>query len=666
MKSLTSFESLYSEDTRLQEIDKPAPKVNEVSVRAYEKLEEGVRSALETYSNVHRGSGHFSLITTTLFEQARKIILDDLGLNQEEYLAVFCSPYGSELLKKQLHFKDYEMISSRDIGLPLGLRALAIRKSALPKGVPFQTGGSVAKMVSPNFVIWADVPQKFEAGTPCIINVIAFALAIIVKHQYGTDCFRPPSGAVLSVSEILYQDELSQCTGLQLLAELEKMLVGRNLCVPTREGEDPYINFDNAASTPTFFPIWHVVEKIWRQSGKVHAETVRMVRKIIADFLVASPETYEIIFTCNTTEAINMAARFIHYQYKDDSEVVILNTILEHNSNELPWRYIPGTSLIRLSVNKDGFVNPDELEHILNQYNREGLHGKKRIRVVAVSGASNVLGTFNNIRTISEIAHKYGARILVDGAQLVAHRSVNINKWGIDYFAFSGHKAYAPFGSGALLVKKELVCIDPPELQKIRDSGEENIIGIAALGKAFTLLQRIGMDKIEEKERILVRRLLKGLSGIQGIEVYGIQDPDSGNFIHKGGIVSFSIKNVPHKVVARELAERGGIGIRYGCFCAHLLIKHLLKLPPALQVVQNIVLTLVPGVSNLIPGVVRVSFGIENEIIDIERFMVVLEEIIRKPDSNRRNAPDSHLQANFRVQNEKFCETRIRKVFSQA
>jgi hypothetical protein len=91
-----------------------------------------------------------------------------------------------------------------------------------------------------------------------------------------------------------------------------------------------------------------------------------------------------------------------------------------------------------------------------------------------------------------------------------------------------------------------------------------------------------------------------------------------------------------------------------------------LKLPPALQVVQNIVLTLVPGVSNLIPGVVRVSFGIENEIIDIERFMVVLEEIIRKPDSNRRNAPDSHLQANFRVQNEKFCETRIRKVFSQA
>jgi selenocysteine lyase/cysteine desulfurase len=173
------------------------------------------------------------------------------------------------------------------------------------------------------------------------------------------------------------------------------------------------------------------------------------------------------------------------------------------------------------------------------------------------------------------------------------------------------------------------------------------------------------MDIIEEKERILVRRLLKGLSGIKGIEVFGIKDPDSEHFIQKGGIVSFSLKKVPHSVAARELAERGGIGIRYGCFCTHLLIKHLLKLTPALQAVQNVVLTLVPGVSNLIPGLVRVGFGLENEIIDIERFIVVLEEIMGKPDSGRRNARDSHLQANVGAQNEELCETRIQKVFSQ-
>ncbi len=665
MKSFTTVANGNFEDIRLKEIDKPAPTGNEVSVRAFNKLEECVKMALETYSNVHRGTGHYSIITTALYERARDIILNYLGLEKDAYLVVFCSAYASELLKKQLHFKNYKMISSGDIGLPLGLRVLAIRKSALPKGVPFQTGGSVAKMVSPNFVIWADVPQKLEAGTPCIINAIAFAIAIIVKNQYGTDCFSQYKGTMVSAKEILFQDEFSGYTGLKLQAELEKMLVGRDLRVPTREGEIPYINFDNAASTPTFLPVWHAVKKIWRQPHKVHTEIVREVRKIMADFTGAGPENYEIIFTCNATEAINMAARFIQNQYKDDSEFVILNTLLEHNSNELPWRYIRGASLIRLSVDKDGFVNPDELELLLKKYNQEGIYGKKRIRIVAVSGASNVLGTFNDIPTISMIAHKYGARILVDGAQLVAHRTVKIDQWGIDYFAFSGHKVYAPFGSGALLVRKELVCLEHTELQKIRSSGEENIIGIAALGKAITLLQRVGMDIIEEKEKILVRRLLKGLSGMKGLEIYGIQDPDSGSFINKGGIVSFGLKKVPHNVIARELAEQGGIGIRYGCFCTHLLIKHLLKLPPALQLVQNVVLTLVPRLSNLVPGLVRVSFGIENEVIDVERFIVVLEKIIREPNALTRNVQDSHLQTHIREQIERFCETRIQNVYSQ-
>jgi selenocysteine lyase/cysteine desulfurase len=309
-------------------------------------------------------------------------------------------------------------------------------------------------------------------------------------------------------------------------------------------------------------------------------------------------------------------------------------------------------------------VNLDELDQILKKYNLENAYGKKRIRIVAISGASNVLGTFNEIQAISEIVHKYGARILVDGAQLVAHRAVHIDQWGIDYFAFSGHKVYAPFGSGALLVRKELVCLDPAELQKINVSGEDNSRGIAALGKAITLLQRAGMDIIEEKERILVRMLLKGLSGIKGLEVYGMKDPDEGNFLQKGAIVSFSLKKVPHNLVARELAERGGIGIRFGCFCTHLLIKHLLKLPPALQVVQNLILTLVPRVSNLIPGLVRVSIGIENETIDIERFIMVLEEIIHEPNSKTRNSMVSSLQPETRKLMEEFCETRIQKVYA--
>jgi selenocysteine lyase/cysteine desulfurase len=664
MKNFTTIEYGNSEVIQLKEIDKPAPIVNEVYVRAFEKLEEGVRSALETYSNVHRGTGHYSMISTALFERAREIILEYLGLDKKKYLLVFCSAYGSEILKTQLHFKNYETVSSRDIGLPLGLRALAIKKSALPKGIPFQTGGSVAKMVSPNFVIWADAPQKFEAGTPCIINAIAFAIGLTLKHHHGADCFKPQDDVILTAKEILHHDELSGYSGSQLLTELGKLLFGRDLRVPTREGDKSYINLDNAASTPTFYPIWNVVEKTWRQSDKVHGDIIREVRRILTGFLGASRENYEILFTCNATEAINIAARFVQDEYRDGSEFVILNTLLEHNSNELPWRCISGASLIRLSIDKEGFVDPYELEFILKKYNQEGIYGKKRIRIVAISGASNVLGTYNDIQAISRIAHKYNARILVDGAQLVAHRTVKMDDWGIDYLALSGHKVYAPFGSGALLVRKEHVHIGHAEIERIKTSGEENIIGIAALGKAIILLQRIGLDVIEDKERILVTRTLKGLSGVPEIEVYGIADTNSERLHLKGGIVSFRLKKVQHHLAAKELAERGGIGVRYGCFCTHLLIKHLLKLPPALAVVQNIILILVPRLANIIPGLVRVSFGIENEVSEVDRFIEVLEKIVRAPRSITRNDPAYHLQTHVREHMEEFCETRIQKIYS--
>ena len=664
MKSFTNIEYGNSEDIQLKEIDKPVPTGNEVSVRAFEKLEEGVRLALETYSNVHRGTGHYSIITTALFERARGILLELLGLDKKKYLVVFCSAYGSEIIKKQLHYRNYQIVSSRDIGLPLGLRALAIIKSALPKGIPFQTGGSVAKMVSPNVVIWADAPQKFEAGTPCIINAIAFALGLTLKQRYGTDCFKLQEDAILTAREILYHDELTGYSGSILLAELGKLLLGRDLHVPTGEGERPYINFDNAASTPAFYPVWKVVEKTWRQSDKVHGDIIREVRQILTSFLGASPDNYETIFTCNATEAINIAARFVQDEYRYDSQFVILNSLLEHNSNELPWRYISGASLIRLSIDKEGFVDPVELELILKKYNQEGIYGKKRIRIVAISGASNVLGTYNDIKVISRIAHKYNARLLVDGAQLVAHRTVKMDDWGIDYLAFSGHKMYAPFGSGALLVRKECIHFGHAEVERIKTSGEENVIGIAALGKAITLLQRIGLDVIEEKERMLLTRLLKGLSGVPGIEVYGIADTDSERLHLKGSIVSFRLKKVPHHLAARELAEQGGIGVRYGCFCTHLLIKHLLNLPPSLAVVQNIALILVPRLAQIVPGLVRVSLGIENEAGEVDRFIGVLNKIVRSPHSIIRNGPTFHSHTNVREHIEEFCETHIQKIYS--
>lgn len=661
-----------SASLQLKEVEKSIPKNNETHIPAFKELERGVRKALETYSNVHRGTGHYSLITTKLFEHARDIILNYLGLDKTEYIAIFCTPHLFEKFKEQLNPVNYRMISSQEIGLPIGLRALAVKKNALPKGIPFRTGGSVVKIVSQNSVIWADAPQKFEAGTPCIINAIAFAIALRIKQERGTDCFMPHDDAIFSVTEIFHKDELLGFSGSQLLAEIRKQLIGHDLNVPTAEGDKPFINLDNAASTPTFFPIWNVVSKVWCQSVTVHADIIREVKKIIAVFLGARIEKYDIIFTCNTTEALNVAAHFIENEFSNDDGLVILNTLLEHNSNELPWRYISKASLIRISVDNEGFVNLDELELILRKYNREGLFGKKRIRIVAISGASNVLGTFNDIYAISNIAHKYGARLLVDAAQVVAHRSINMDEWGIDYLAFSGHKLYAPFGSGVLIVKKEHIHIDHFELEKIRSSGEENIVGIAALGKAITLLQRIGMNIIEDMEKELVHRLLKDLSGMNGIEIFGIRDPNSKKLDQKGGVVSFSMKGVPHNLAAKELAEQGGIGVRNGCFCAHLLVKHLLNINPASAFVIHVGFILLPRFTSIfLPGLIRVSFGLENDESDVDRFVKILGKISSAPlfFINRmlafnRNGTPFLSRTKVQEQMENFFETHVQKVYS--
>jgi len=433
----------------------------------------------------------------------------------------------------------------------------------------------------------------------------------------------------MTAADILYHDELEKYSGRKLLSELKETLIGRGVRVPTVDGARPHINLDNGASTPTFTPIWDAVCQTWRQPWQVQQEIVQEVKSICAEVLGAPLVAYDLIFTSNTTEAINLTAESLHNESEQGSESVVLNTLLEHNSNELTWRTVPGFSLIRLPVDAEGFLDLNELETLLRVYNQEGQYGKKRIKLVAVSGASNVLGTFNDLAEISRIAHRYGARLLVDAAQMVAHRKVEMEKCGIDYLAFSAHKMYAPFGSGVLLVRKGLLHFGPAELALIQSSGEENIGGIAALGKAFVLLQRIGLDLIQEEEQALTGRALRGLAQVPGLTVYGIKDPDSPRFAQKGGVIVFALKGLMANGVAKELAERGGIGVRYGCHCAHLLIKHLLNIHPLLELFQGLVVTLFPRVS--LPGLTRVSLGIENSEEDIDTLIHVLGKIARQP-----------------------------------
>ena len=426
--------------------------------------------------------------------------------------------------------------------------------------------------------------------------------------------------------------------------------------VPTAEGTRPFINLDNAASTPTFEPIWNAVCQTWRQPGHVQGEIVEEVRSICAGVLGAPLADYDVIFTSNTTEAINLAAESLSNEAEPGIETVVLNTFLEHNSNELPWRTIPGVSLIRLPVDDEGFLDLNELEALLRAYNQEGQHGNNRIKLVAVSGASNVLGTCNDLAEISRIVHRYGARLLVDAAQLVAHRKVDMVGCGIDYLAFSAHKVYAPFGTGALLARKGLLRFRSSELELIRASGEENVGGIAALGKALVLLQRIGLDVIQEEEQDLTARALAGLAQIPGLKVYGVKNPDSPRFAEKGGVIAFDLGNILPSRVARALAERGGIGVRYGCHCAHLLIKHMLHVPPLLQQFQGVMLTLVPRLS--LPGVVRVSLGIENSAEDVDTLIRVLDSIARQPRAG--------VESNVQQQIDDFTKAAAQRVYLTA
>lgn len=626
---------------------------------AFAELERDVHTALETYSNVHRGSGHNSLTSTHLYEQAREIVLDDLGLDKEGHTVIFCSPRRAELLQAQLGRLGCRAVSSRDTGLPLGLRAVAVARNALPAGAPFQPGGGTARLVFPNRVIWARGADKFEAGTPAIVNVIALARALQLIRQFGKDAFLAADAEQRTAADILYHDELEKFSGRELLAALRQTLIGQRIPVPTVAGAKPFINLDNGASTPTFEPIWDAVCQAWRQPEQVQREIVREVKSICAEVLGAPSADYDVVFTSNTTEAINLAAESLGSESQNGIRPVVVNTILEHNSNELPWRRLPGVALIRFPVDDEGFLDLNALEALLRAYNQEGRHGKKRIRLVALSGASNVLGVFNDLAEISRIVHRYGARLLVDAAQLVAHRKVEMAACGLDYLAFSAHKVYAPFGAGALVVRKGLLQFSSAELERIRSSGEENIGGIAALGKTLALLQRIGLDVIEQEERTLTERALRGLMQLPGLTVFGIT-PDSPRFSRKGGVIVFRLGNRMASRVARELAEQGGIGVRSGCHCAHLLIKRLLDIPPLLQQFQGVMLTLFPQMT--LPGLTRISLGIENTAGEIDTLIDVLDKIARQPAAE--DSPFASQKTDIQLRMDDFARAAAQRVYT--
>ena len=172
-------------------------------------------------------------------------------------------------------------------------------------------------------------------------------------------------------------------------------------------------------------------------------------------------------------------------------------------------------------------------------------------------------------------------------------------------------------------------------MNDIKSSGEENVIGIATMGKSILLLERIGIEVIEDYEKKLTELVLDGLYKIEDVEVFGVGSQNSGVSDKRSSIISFSLKKVPHNLAAKEIAEYGGIGIRSGCFCAHMLIQQVLKVQKIRAVGARMTSIIIPVKTGmLLPGTVRVSIGIENSETEINYFLQVVKQIASKPRSS--------------------------------
>ena len=369
-------------------------------------------------------------------------------------------------------------------------------------------------------------------------------------------------------------------------------------------------------------------------------------------------DTYNIEFTSNTTEAINIIALNFANPIEKNKGCVVFSSFSEHSSNDLPWRMVNDGELQRINFNSDGFVNIEELESGLKKYCESEGTGTKKTKIVALCGASNVLGVCNDLEEISKVVHKYDALLLVDAAQLVAHRKIDMKKTGIDLLAFSGHKIYAPFGTGVLVARKGILKYNSDEMQLIINSGEENIAGIAALGKSLDLLNRTGMEVIEKEEAKLTKKLIEGMKQIPGIKISGINETDHPKFKDKLGVVVFELKGLMANQIAKKLSSQGGIGVRYGCHCAHITVKKILNVSPGLEKFQKVMISLLPSMQ--LPGITRVSLGLENTAEEIDRFLIELRKIANKAVKNQK--PNNKVSYSSQLKNSK--SNSVNKVFA--
>lgn len=411
-------------------------------------------------------------------------------------------------------------------------------------------------------------------------------------------------------------------------------LVGDGLAVPCIDGrERPYLNLDAAASTNAMPAVAEAVHEFLPWYSSVHrgagyksrraTAAYEQARRAALSFAGRDPDGDDIAIICrNTTEAINHLA----YRLRLGPADVVVTTVVEHHANLLPWARICRRRFVE--CDPDGRFATDAVI--------EALSATPRPQLLALTAASNVSGWMPPVDQIISAAHERGVPVLIDAAQLAAHRPLPPSA---DYLAWSGHKMYAPFGAGILVGPRsafadgdpflagggavdlvdldEVAWTEPPDRE---EAGSPNVLGAVAMHAAIDEFDRIGWPVIIDHDRHLAGRLRAGLAAIDHVRLLG-PDPNAATL----PLAAFTIDGVPHALAAARLSAEYGIGVRHGCFCAHPYLMRLLRLSS--EEVAAYRHSVRAGDRTSIPGAVRASAGINTTPADIDRFLAAVRAI---------------------------------------
>ncbi len=324
------------------------------------------------------------------------------------------------------------------------------------------------------------------------------------------------------------------------------------------------------------------IYKISEEATEAYIESKRKAARFI------NAGSYdEIVYTKNATDSINLVAlSWAEQNIKRGDHILI--TEMEHHSNIVPWQM-----LVKRKNAVLDYISVDSSKTKLDEASIEAQLSKNP-KILAITSASNVLGTINDVKGIARKAHEHGAVVIVDGAQSVPHMPVDVSDMGADFFAFSSHKMLGPAGLGVLHARRELLEGMPPvtgggdmiltvdkdnstwnELPWKFEAGTPNIEGAIGLGAAIDYLGKVGMEKVRSHETGLTKYALDSIAKVEKVEVFG---PGVANIGIKNGIISFTVEGVhPHDVAA--VFDSEGVAIRAGHHCAMPLIRSVLKLP---------------------------------------------------------------------------------------